>query len=159
MTSIMSTTGNQAVGQSKPEAMAALMAPPPTSREGAIELAVSSQKIIGSTGYPLDEEELRAQAARDYDRCFYPAGIARQLLAIIASGDRTEALHGVKAPTLVIHGEIDPLVTLSGGQATADAIPDARLLVVAGMGHDLPRGAWDAIIPAIVENAQRAAVV
>jgi pimeloyl-ACP methyl ester carboxylesterase len=158
MTSIMSTTGNQAVGQAKPEAMAALLAPPPKDREEAIELAVSSQKIIGSTGFPLDETELRARSAEAYDRCFYPAGFARQMLAIVAGGDRTEKLAKVTAPTLVVHGEIDPLVTLSGGEATAAAIPGAQLLVVPGMGHDLPRGAWDAIVPAIVENAQRAAV-
>ena len=155
LTSIMSTTGNPAVGQPKPEAMAALMTPPPTSREGAIESGVATWKTIGGT-FPLDEAALRERVARDYDRSFYPAGVARQMAAIMTNGDRTESLKGVRVPTLVIHGEVDPLVTPSGGQATAEAIPGAELLVIPQMGHDMPPEVTPRIVQAIVANARKA---
>lgn len=138
MTSIMSTTGNPNVGQATPAAMTALMAPPATSRDEAIERGKQSARIVGSPGYPSGDEVVAARIARDFDRCFYPIGVARQMLAVMATGDRSEALNTVTAPTLVIHGEDDPLVTLSGGQATAAAIPGARLVTFPGMGHDLP---------------------
>lgn len=138
MTSIMSTTGNPNVGQATPAAMTALMAPPATSRDEAIERGKQSARIVGSPGYPAGDEVVAARIARDFDRCFYPIGVARQMLAVMATGDRSEALNTVTAPTLVIHGEDDPLVTLSGGQATAAAIPGARLVTFPGMGHDLP---------------------
>ncbi len=156
MTSIMSTTGNPAVGQPQPEAMAALLAPPPATREAAIEQGLKTWTIIGSPGYPPDEAELRARIASDYDRCFYPEGTARQLVAILATGDRTEGLRGVRVPTLVIHGEADPLVTLSGGQATAEAVPGARLLTFPGMGHDLPKQLWPEITDAMAALAREA---
>jgi pimeloyl-ACP methyl ester carboxylesterase len=154
--SIMSTTGNPNVGQPTPEAMGALLAPPPKTREEAIELAVKSQQVIGSTGFPFDEALAREYAAKAWDRCTYPVGMARQLVGIMASGDRTESLTGVTAPTVVIHGSADPLVPPGGGKATAEAIPGAKLVMVEGMGHDLPRGAWPQIVDAIVENAGRA---
>ena len=157
MTSIMSTTGNPNVGQATPAAMGALMSAPATNREEAIERGKESWKIIGSPGYPADPEKVAANIARDYDRCFYPVGISRQLLAIMATGDRTEALQKLSVPTLVIHGEDDPLVTVSGGKATADAIPGAKLVTFPGMGHDFPAELHDAWIDAIVENAGRAA--
>lgn len=153
--SIMSTTGDTSVGQASPEAMAGLMAPPPTTRDEAIDAALKANKAIGGT-YPVDEARARADVAAAYDRCYYPEGTARQLLAILASGDRTEGLHGVRVPTLVIHGEVDPLVNVSGGKATAGAIPGARLVVVAGMGHDMPEPTWPQIVPAMVENVGRA---
>ena len=156
MTSIMSTTGNREVGQAKPEAMAALMAPPATSREEAIERGVTTWKTIGGT-YPLDEAALRERTGATFDRNFYPIGVARQMLAIIATGDRTEALKKLTVPTLVIHGEVDPLVTLSGGQATAEAIPGAELLVIPGMGHDMPPQVVPQMVQAIVANTRKAA--
>lgn len=159
MTSIMSTTGARDVGQAKPEAMAVLLAPPPKTREESIEMRVSSSKVIGATGFPFDEARVRSLAGRSYDRSNYPVGMARQLVGIVATGDRTEALKQVRIPTIVIHGEADPLVTLSGGQATAAAIPGAKLVTIPGMGHDLPQGAWDTIVDAIVENAARAEAV
>ena len=107
--------------------------------------------MLTSPGFPFDEEGTRERAARSYDRCFYPAGVGRQLLAIMASGDRTPALRALRVPTLVVHGEGDPLITPSGGLATAAAVPGARLLMIPGMGHDLPREAWDTIVDAIVE--------
>lgn len=156
LVSIMSTVGNPNVGQPQPEAMAALLAPPPPTREEVIEQGVRTWRIIGSPAYSRDEAELRAQVAAAYDRCWYPIGTARQLVAILATGDRTEALRSVRAPALVIHGKDDPLVTLSGGQATAEAIPGAKLLTFPGMGHDLPRPLWPRILDAIAEHARAA---
>ena len=156
LTSIMSTTGNPNVGQPKPEAMAALMAPPATSRAEAIERGAATWKTIGGT-FPVDEAALRERLGRDFDRSFYPVGVARQMVAIFATGDRTEALKQVRIPTLVIHGAVDPLVTPSGGQATAEAIPGAKLLVIEGMGHDLPPEVTPQVVEAIVANTRKAA--
>src|SRR5204862_1800416 len=124
--------------QPNPEAMAAVLGPPPQSRQEAMDRGVDVQKIIGSPAYPGDPDEIRERAGRAYDRCAYAPGVARQLVAILASPDRTSALAGVNVPTLVVHGEDDPLVTPSGGEATAKAVPGAELMMVPGMGHDLP---------------------
>jgi pimeloyl-ACP methyl ester carboxylesterase len=157
--SIMSTTGSREVGQPTPDAMSQLLRPPPTTREDAIELSVEASRVIGATGFPLDEDRIRARAGEAWDRCHYPMGIARQLVAIMASGDRTEKLQRLDVPTLVIHGESDPLVTLSGGEATAKAVPGAELLVIPGMGHDMPEGAWPQIVDAIVANTGKRGVL
>ncbi len=153
--SIMSTTGDPSVGQPKPEAMAALLAPPPKTREEAIATGVATYRVIGGT-FPFDEARVRDLVARSYDRSNYPIGMARQLVAIVASPDRTDGLKRVHVPTLVVHGDSDPLVTPSGGEATAAAVPGAKLLMVPGMGHDLPEPAWPTILDAIAENAHRA---
>lgn len=158
MASIMSTTGNREVGQATPEAMAALLRPPATNREEAIAGALAASKLMTGPGFPVDEEMIRDRTGKAYDRSFYPVGMARQLVGIVASGDRTEALGKVQIPTVVIHGADDPLVTLSGGEATAKAIPNAKLVVIPGMGHSLPQGAWGDVVSAIVENTKRAAV-
>jgi pimeloyl-ACP methyl ester carboxylesterase len=154
--SIMSTTGDPEVGQARPEAIAVLTARAPSDRDSYIEFHVNAFKAIGSPGFALDEEFLRWRAAATYDRSYYPDGFKRQLAAIIASGDRTQALAQVSVPTVVIHGADDPLITVSGGEATARAIPGAELVVIPGMGHDLPPGVWDRIIDAITANAERA---
>jgi pimeloyl-ACP methyl ester carboxylesterase len=154
--SIMSTTGDREVGQPKPEALPALVSSAPADREGTIEFAVGAFKLIGSPDYPMDEDELRGLVAASYDRDHYPVGFMRQLLGILASPDRTPALRSVQVPALVIHGEADPLVMVSGGEATAAAIPGATLIKVPGMGHDLPRVLWPRFVDAIVENAERA---
>jgi pimeloyl-ACP methyl ester carboxylesterase len=154
--SIMSTTGDPAVGHSTPEAMAALQAPAPQTAEEAGEASVNAAKAIGSPGFPLDEDKARARGIAAFERSRRPMGFLRQFAAIIASGDRTEGLRTVKVPTLVIHGEADPLLDVSGGKATAAAIPDSRLLIIPGMGHDLPPGAWPEIVDAIADNAARA---
>ncbi|HVA44686.1 MAG TPA: alpha/beta hydrolase [Acidimicrobiales bacterium] len=154
--SIMSTTGNREVGQPDPEAMALLMSSPPANREEAIEVGVKSAQVIGSPGFPFEEEKVRARAAAAYDRMNYPAGMARQLVAIVTTEDRTPALRQLDVPTLVVHGDADPLVTPSGGRATADAIPGAELLVIPGAGHDLPTDCWPKLVEAIVANAARA---
>jgi pimeloyl-ACP methyl ester carboxylesterase len=155
--SIMSTTGDPTVGGATPKALAALMRPAATSREQAIEQGAIGSVIIGSPGFPLSEEERRAKAAASYDRSFHPAGGVRQTAAIIASHDRTEGLRTVTVPTLVIHGEADPLVDQSGGKATAAAVPGSELMIIPGMGHDLPRQTWPTIVGGIVRNARSAA--
>jgi pimeloyl-ACP methyl ester carboxylesterase len=157
--SIMSTTGDRNVGQARQEALAVLMTPVPDDRDAYIDFHINAFKAIGSPGFPFDEEFMRWRAGATYDRSVYPAGFRRQLAAIIASGDRTSKLSQISAPTLVIHGSDDPLITVSGGEATARAIPGAKLLVIPGMGHDLPKGAWRQIVDAIAANAERARAV
>ena len=156
LVSIMSSTGNPALPPAKPEAMAVLMAPPPASREQAIEQGVRAWRAIGSPGFPLDEARLRERIAQLFDRSFHPPGEARQLAAILAHGNRKPRLADVKAPTLVIHGAADPLVPLEGGRDTAAAIPGAELLVIEGMGHDLPPEVWPRLVAAISSHTERA---
>ncbi|RVX44050.1 pimeloyl-ACP methyl ester carboxylesterase [Nonomuraea polychroma] len=150
LTSIMSTPGTE-VAPPTAEALAVLMATPPADRDGVLEQALRTWSVIGSPGYELDREWITTLAGTAYDRCFDPAGTARQLAAIMASGSRTESLTQVKAPTLVLHGEADPLVPVAGGQATAAAVPGARLVTYPGMGHDLPRALWPDIATEITK--------
>lgn len=152
--SIMSTTGDVSVGQPNPDAMEALLAPPATTRDEAIASSIATGRILSP--FHFDEAKTAKRAGESYDRAFYPAGMARQLLAILASPDRTEALGDVTAPTLVIHGGPDPLVTVSGGEATAKAIPGADLLILEEMGHDLPEPLVPEIVAAIAANAKKA---
>ena len=154
MTSIMSTTGASDVGQPDPSAITALLTPPPADRAGAIEATVATARVIA--GSLFDEDEARSRATEAYDRCFHPAGPAFQIAAIAATGDRTERLREVELPTLVIHGREDPLVTLSGGEATAAAVPGADLLVLGRMGHDTPPLYWSQMADAIFGVAVRA---
>ena len=156
LTSIMSTTGDPSVGQATRLAMAALLSPPAVSREQAIERTLAIVRVIGSPGFELDEVEIRRRTGLAYDRSNDPVGVARQLVAIAASRDRTAALRAVSVPTLVVHGADDPLVGVSGGQATARAIAGAELAVFDGMGHDLPRGLWAEIAARIGELVERA---
>jgi pimeloyl-ACP methyl ester carboxylesterase len=156
--SIMSTTGDRSVGAPTGEAMSALLRPVATTRDEAIAASMEGSLVIGSPGYPADEGILRQRAADAYDRSYCPEGTARQLAAILASPDRTEGLRGVHLPFLVIHGEADPLVTPSGGEATATAVPGSKLITIPGMGHDLPEPLWADIIDAIVTNTELAAV-
>jgi pimeloyl-ACP methyl ester carboxylesterase len=158
MCSIMSTTGARDAGQAKPEAMAALVAPRPETRDGVIEASVTTGKLISGGGFPFDEELAKRRAGEAFDRANYPIGMTRQLVGIMATGDRTDALKKVRVPTVVIHGADDPLVTLSGGQATAAAIPDAKLVVIPGMGHEIPAGVRPQIVQEIVTNTKRALV-
>jgi len=153
--SIMSTTGNREVGQPHPEVIPLLLGPRPSSKEEAMDRAEEAVRAFGSKGLPVDWAKLRQRAGEAYDRCFYPIGFARQLLAIIASGDRTPRLADLDVPTVVIHGTDDTLVDPSGGNATASAIPNAELVRIEGMGHDLPDAAWPTIVDAIVRNAER----
>jgi pimeloyl-ACP methyl ester carboxylesterase len=155
LTSIMSTTGDPSVGAPTGEALAVLVAPRPRDRAEAIERSVEASRVIGSPDQ-FDEERLRERHAAFYDRAFNPEGIGRQLLAVLASGDRTERLRGIDVPTLVIHGDVDPLVTPTGGEATAAAIPDAELLMLEGMGHDLLPAFWAPVVEGITKLAARA---
>ena len=158
LTSIMSTTGDPSVGQPHPEAVPALLTRPPADREGFAESVVGAWRVIGSPGFDADEDALRARARASFDRGIDPDGTGRQLVAILASGDRTEALRAVDVPTVVIHGTDDPLIDVSGGKATAAAIPGAELVLIEGMGHDLPRQLWPRFVDLIVANAERAPV-
>jgi pimeloyl-ACP methyl ester carboxylesterase len=154
--SIMSTTGDPNVGQATPEALALLTRPPAISRAEAIAQGVLGLQMLSSPGYPEIDEVQAIKAAAAYDRAFNPAGALRQTAAIVASPDRTEGLHSVTVPSLVIHGTDDPLVNISGGEATVAAIPGATWLAIPGMGHDIPPGAWPVIVDAIVANTKAA---
>jgi pimeloyl-ACP methyl ester carboxylesterase len=154
--SIMSTTGSRAVGQPAQEILPFLIAPPAANREEAIDRGVKFFETIGSPGYPTGTAELRRRIGEAYDRSYRPEGTLRQLAAILASPDRTAALASVTVPAAVIHGDSDRLVDVSGGRATAAALPHTEPLIIEGMGHDLPEQLWAAIIDAIVANARRA---
>lgn len=120
------------------------------------DAAVRLANVIGSPGFDRDEPWLRSRAERAFDRGFDPLGARRQLNAAVTAADRTERLKQVRVPALVIHGSADPMVALSGGEATADAIPHAELLVVDGMGHDLPASIWSRLAEAIARTVHRA---
>jgi pimeloyl-ACP methyl ester carboxylesterase len=156
LTSIMSSTGNPDLPPPKPKPLQALLQPRAEERERAVEQAVSIQRLIGGTGFPFDVERTRRLAALSYDRSFYPVGITRQLAAVMASGNRRPALASVEAPALVIHGDADPLVPIEGGRDTAEAIPSAELLVIEGMGHELPPQVWPRIIDAVSRHIEKA---
>ena len=148
LTSIMSSTGSRAVGQPTPEAVAALFERPPIDRAGAIDASVRARQIIGSPAY-FDPETARTEAGAAFDRSFNPDATGRQLAAIYAAGNRTGQIARISAHTLVIHGELDTLIDVSGGRHTAETIPGAQLLVFDDMGHDLPKPLWPALIDAI----------
>jgi len=156
LVSIMSTTGSRRVGTPTLKAFGALLAKAPRGRDEYIERIVKTFKVIGSPAYPMDEPRFRDLAGRLYDRSHNPKGVLRQMHAIGASGDRTAALRKLRLPVTVIHGTRDPLVRPSGGRATARAIPGARLRIVEGMGHDLPRALWPTFIGEIADTASRA---
>jgi pimeloyl-ACP methyl ester carboxylesterase len=156
LVSIMGNTGARISGQPTLRTSKALLGVPPADRDGYVEHMAKTFTLIGSPGFERDDAELRELARTSFDRGRSPAAGARQLAAILASGDRTKRLRGIAAPTLVIHGKADKLVRPSGGRATAKAIDGAELLEIPGMAHDLPRGAWPQIIDAIVANAARA---
>ena len=153
--SIMSTTGDPTVGQPSQAALDVLLHVPPSDRPGYLDHEVTTWRVISSPGFPFDEERIRSRAGAAYDRRFLPSGVGRQLAAIIASPDRTAGLGAVRVPSLVIHGDGDVLVDPSGGRATAAAIPGAELLMIPGMGHDLPPQLWDTVVDAIVKHTGR----
>ena len=155
LVSIMSSTGNRWRGQPSPSVYRYLLGKPATSRDEIVERAAEIFGVIGSKGLH-DAEQIREMAAASFDRDHDASGPGRQLGAIIASGDRTEALRRITAPTLVIHGSRDKLIRPSGGRATAKAIPGARLMTIDGMGHDLPRPLWPTLIDAISQHAKAA---
>ncbi|EOD64687.1 alpha/beta fold hydrolase [Amycolatopsis vancoresmycina] len=156
LTSIMSSTGGRLVGRPSPRTMPMLLTAPPRTRADYVELLVRTFRLIGSPGYPFDEDRMRRRAERTYDRGVPPGGSLRQLAAIMADRDRTPLLRRVRVPALVVHGARDPLVHPSGGRATARAIPGADLDIIPGMGHDLPRAVWPRVITGISRIADRA---
>jgi len=155
MTSIMSMTGEREYGQAKPEAMAALLAPPPEDRDAYVAMAETTWKVFSSPRY-FDPNLARKRAGEGFDRAFHPAGAPRQLGAIFASGSRAEGLQTLTVPTLVIHGRADALITLSGGERTAELVPGANLLVLNDMGHDLPEPLWPIVVDAIISHTTHA---
>jgi pimeloyl-ACP methyl ester carboxylesterase len=156
LASIMSTTGERRAGRPKLRALGVLMRRAPSDRDAYVEYFVRMFRTIGSPGYPPDTGRMREVAAATFDRGYNPAATARQLAAIVASGDRTARLRELRLPAVVIHGRSDPLIPFRGGLATAKAIPGAELFAIDGMGHDLPPALWPRIVDAIAGNAARA---
>ena len=154
LTSIMSTTGKRTVGWQHPSLLPSLLARR-SGREGYIELSVKSWKLIGSPGYPTTEERIRARAAETYDRGVTASGTLRQMAAILTQPNRSAKLRALTMPALVVHGLNDKLVHTSGGRATAAAIPGAELLLIDGMGHDLPPSLFESFADAIRRTASR----
>ncbi|MFW9874614.1 MAG: alpha/beta hydrolase [Candidatus Thorarchaeota archaeon] len=158
LTSIMSTTSNPNLPQATPEVQQVFFAPVPPERDAVIENQIRVGKLIYGSGFPYDEEKYRVLARRAFDRCFYPSGVERHLLAIIAQGNRKEKLKAIRVPTLVIHGREDPLFPVEAGKDTAEAIPGSKLIIIDGMGHSLPPEIWDQISDAIADNAAKAKI-
>jgi pimeloyl-ACP methyl ester carboxylesterase len=157
LASIMSTTGDRFVGTPKLRVWSVLMRRAPHDRDAYVSYFARVFRMIGSPAYRRDDERVRELAAATYDRDHSPAGTARQLGAVLASGSRTAALRELDVPTVVIHGEADPLLPVRAGVATAKAIPGAELIKIPGMGHDLPEELWPTFVDAIARNAERAA--
>ena len=157
VTSVMSSPGDPRVGAPTKAARAALLAPPPADRDDYVEQSLAAE-VWASNRY-WDPDAQRALAAATYDRCFYPEGASRQLAAIYASGDRSDALAGLTVPMLVIHGRDDTLITPDGGERTAALVPGARLLLLSDMGHDMPRPLWPVFAEAIGGHARSVAAM
>ncbi|HEY6275376.1 MAG TPA: alpha/beta fold hydrolase [Streptosporangiaceae bacterium] len=155
LTSIMSTTGDRAVGQPYLAAMAGLGGPP-EDRQGFVDWRVRAFRVIGSPGFEFDEAALAETAGRSYDRDHDRLAMVRQAIAALASGDRTTRLRSLRVPTLVVHGADDLMIDVSGGRATAEAIPGAELLIIDGMGHSLPRPLWPQIAGRVARLVHRA---
>jgi pimeloyl-ACP methyl ester carboxylesterase len=158
LTSIMSTSGAPDLPPPTPAALAMLLKPAPTDQAGYFESYVQTWKLLRVGSFPLDEARDLSRAGQNFARGLHPAGVARQLVAVLASGSRKPALAAVRAPTLVIHGDVDPLVPLACGQDVAASIPGAKLLVIEGMGHALPITMWPRIIDAIAHHAEESHV-
>ena len=157
MTSVMSTTGDPDVGQPTKEALDALYRKPATSRDEVIANALADSVIFGSPHHQ-DPDYIAARSAAAFDRCFHPEGVARQLMAVRASGSRSDALRKLSTPTLVLHGDRDTLIDISGGRRTAQCVPGSTFVALEGMGHDLPVAFWDTIVEAVVDHATSTAI-
>jgi pimeloyl-ACP methyl ester carboxylesterase len=157
LTSIYSTTGNPRLPQPKPEVMRLLLTPPPQEREPFIQFNLTLFRALTGPRFGMDEEWVRNIMGRAYDRSFYPQGTIRQLASILTQANRQAALKGLRIPTLVIHGDADPLVPVEAGKETAAAVPEAELKLMKGMGHDLPHGeAWAQIAKDIIVHTKKA---
>jgi pimeloyl-ACP methyl ester carboxylesterase len=155
LVSIMSTTGRRTVGWQDPRLFSMLLGRAARSREQVIAQSAATWSAIGSPAFPTPADEIRQRAGETYDRGMDPRGVSRQIQALLAQPDRTRRLRSLRLPTLVIHGRDDRLVHVSGGRATARAIPGAELLVIPGMGHDLPRPLWPVFADGIERTAAR----
>lgn len=158
LVSVMSTTGRRSVGWQDPRLLPQLVAGCRTSRAEFVERSVRSWGAIASPDYPVPPADIKARAAETYDRGINQAGVVRQLQAVVAQPDRSRALRQLDIPALVIHGTRDRLIHSSGGRATAAAVPNAELVLVPGMGHDLPRALWPLLADGIQRTARRARV-
>ncbi|WP_248580681.1 alpha/beta fold hydrolase [Nocardioides sp. InS609-2] len=157
LTSIMSTTGRRTVGWQSPRLMPSLIGNRAAGREAYLASSAALWAMIGSPAFPPDEVAARARAEETFDRGFSAGGVLRQMMAILTQPDRTQRLRGVHVPALVVHGLADRMVHVSGGRATASAVPGAELLLIDGMGHDLPADLFETIAEAIGRTADRAA--
>ena len=157
LTSIMSTTGRRTVGWQSPALIPALLGSPGPGEDGYVTNSLKVWRLIGSPGYPALEEELRDRASETYRRGVSASGVLRQMLAVLTQPDRTKALRTLTVPTTVVHGMADRMVHVSGGRATAAAVPGSELVLIGGMGHDTPEVLWPRIIDAIRRVADRAA--
>jgi pimeloyl-ACP methyl ester carboxylesterase len=151
LTSMMSTTGDPDVGQSSPEAQRLFASPRATDLESAVAYRLSCARVWESPAC-YDEERITRMAVEAFERNFHPQGVARQYMAIVAAAPRTAALHDVRLPTLVLHGDKDTLIDSSGGRRTAEAIPGARFVLIEGLGHDYPPQYWDQLVGLVHEH-------
>ncbi|MEZ5238555.1 MAG: alpha/beta hydrolase [Microthrixaceae bacterium] len=158
VTSVMSTTGEPEYGMPDPECLAGLatIMVPAETRAERIDSGIRLQELIGTPG-GWDPDQVRRRVAEGIDRCYDPDGTARQMMAILASGDRAEGLSSLEAVTIVLHGDADRLVNISGGRRTAELVADSEFRVMEGMGHDLPPAYWDRAMAAVVDAAARSA--
>lgn len=156
LTSIMSSTGDPKLPGPQPKALARLAKKVPLDRPGYVREYVATWSVLAGDHFPFDADRTARRGAAGYDRGINPPGVSRQMLAIIASGNRKRALRDLRIPTLVIHGTADPLIPVAAGHDTAATIPGAQLLLIEGMGHSFPREVWSPIIDAIARHAAQA---
>jgi pimeloyl-ACP methyl ester carboxylesterase len=154
----MSSTGNPELPQMKPQVLAAVFEPVPAEREAYIEHNVNLWRTLWSPGFPFDEKRLRKVLAKGYDRSYYPPGMIHQSLAVLKNGYRKSLIASIKAPTLIIHGDKDPLMSVEGGKERSQLIPGAKLLIINGMGHDMPKEVWPKIIDTIYDHTVHTSV-
>jgi pimeloyl-ACP methyl ester carboxylesterase len=154
LTSMMSTTGARSVGYQNPSLLPIFLTRS-GDREGYVKASVRTWKVIGSPGYPSDEQDVRRRAEETFDRGVSPRGTGRQILAVLTQPNRTRDLARVSVPTLVVHGLADKMVHVSGGRATSLAVPRSELLLIDGLGHDIPESLWPTLVAAVRRNADR----
>jgi pimeloyl-ACP methyl ester carboxylesterase len=156
LTSIMSTTGKRTVGWQDPAVLPRLLAPTKPGLEAYVAGNLAFTRLTGSPAYPASDERTRARAEETYARGLHPAGVVRQMLAVLTQPNRSARLRGIRVPALVVHGLADKMVHVSGGRATAAAIPGAELLLIPGMGHDLPPALFETFVAGVRRTADRA---